>query len=432
PGVTTAFPLAVQRGQDAKVGFAGPGTENIAAVALKAPSDPTLAAVYAAPKGASGLSGWPVPVRLSDHPELVEQEPNDDIAKANKLPVPGGISARFATKGDIDHFAFTGKKGQKLVIAALTYEVNTPTEVLIRVLDMKGAELARSNPQQPGARVEFTPPADGDFVIACEHLNYLFGPNEIYHLSIRPATPDFDITLALDRYEAPAGGGTAVAVANIVRLNGYGGPVELSIVGDKNLSGTATVPAGQTQGFVPLTVKEEAKPGAYAFRVQAKATIDGQAVVRYAATTDLVKATLGGMSNPPPELLSGCAVAVVEKPPLAVTITPEPPQVEKGKAGKLVVEATRGDGADGDIVLAPLFVPPNVAPAAKPIPKGQTKAEVGLTVAPNAAVGPTPVVFRATTKIGGKDYVVIPPPAVVEVIDPKKEPKKEEPKKDKN
>jgi hypothetical protein len=51
-----------------------------------------------------------------------------------------------------------------------------------------------------------------------------------------------------------------------------------------------------------------------------------------------------------------------------------------------------------------------VTPAVKPIAKGQTKGEVGITLAPPAAVGKTPITFRATTKIGGKDYAVIPPP----------------------
>lgn len=431
PGATTAFPLAVQRGQEAKVGFAGPGAESIAPVAVRAPTDPTLVAVYAAPKFASGPSGWPLPVRLSDSPELTEQEPNDDTGKANKLPVPGGVSGRFGAKGDTDHYKITAAKGQKLTIAALTYEVNAPTEVLIRVLDGKGAELARSNPQQPAARVEFTPPADGEFVVACEHLNYLFGPNEVYHLSVRPATPDFDVALALDRYEAPAGGGTGVAVTNIARLNGYAGPVELSVVGNDNLSGKLIVPAGQTQAFVPLMVKAGAKPGAYPFRVQAKATIDGKDVVRFAALTDVVKTSMGGIPNPPPELLTGCAVAVIEKPSFSVKLTPDPTGAEKGKPGKVVVEVTR-DGADAEIVLAPLFGPPNLTPAVKPIPKGQSKAEFPVTVAPNAPVGLNPLVLRATTKIGGKDYVVTPPPAVFDVAEPKKtEPKKDEPKKDK-
>ncbi len=75
----------------------------------------------------------------------------------------------------MDHFAITGKKGQKLIISTLTYEVNSPAEVLVRVLDSKGAQVAASNPATPTNRFEFTPSADGDFVIACEHQNFLYG-----------------------------------------------------------------------------------------------------------------------------------------------------------------------------------------------------------------------------------------------------------------
>ena len=186
PGVTTAYPVAVERGKTALVGFAGPGTNDIPAVSVKAPADHAIAAVYVTPKRSTGVSGWPVPVLLSDWPEIVEQEPNDEPAKATKLPVPGGVTARFDKAKDVDHFAVAGKKGQKLVAAVQTYEINTPTEVLIRVLDAKGAEIARSNPALPAARVEFTPAADGEYVLACEHLNYLWGPNEIYHLVVQP------------------------------------------------------------------------------------------------------------------------------------------------------------------------------------------------------------------------------------------------------
>ncbi|HEV3437701.1 MAG TPA: hypothetical protein VG122_10100, partial [Gemmata sp.] len=372
PGVTTAFPVAIQRGQTAKVGFAGPDAADIPSVNIKAPTDPVLAAVYATPKRPSGVGGWPVPVLLSDWPEIIEQEPNDEPAKANKLPVPGGVSAKFDKPHDVDHFAIVGKKGQKLVAAAQTYEINTPTEVLIRILDAKGTEIARSNPTLPAARVEFTPSADGEYVIACEQLNYLAGPNEIYHLTVQPVTPDFDIVLALDRCEAAAGNGTAV-MATVNRLNGYAGPVELSIVGDVALSGSVTLPAGQTFAFVPLLVKAGTKPGAYSYQVQGKITANGQPVVRFGNLMDLVKTNLGGMSNPPPELLVGCAAAVVEKPAFALKLTADPTSMEKGKAGKVAIEATRGEGSDGDIAVAPLFIPPNITPAAaKPIAKGQT------------------------------------------------------------
>lgn len=451
PGATTAFPLAVQRGKSADIGFTGPGMDGFRATAVKAPADPQFPVLYAAPEGKSGVGGWPVPVRVSDYPELIEQEPNNEPAKATKLPVPGGVSAKFTGPNDVDHFAFPGKKGQKLVVSALTYEVNAPTEVLVRILDAKGAEVAKSNPAQPGARVEFTPAADGEYVAACEHLLSIHGPNEVYHLSVVPAAPDFALTLALDRYEAPAGGGTTVAVTSVTRLNGFTGPIELSIVGDDALSGTATAGkgvadappmgkgkaaagAGQSTVLIPLMIEEGAKPGAYRFRVRGTATIDGKEVVRFATATDLVKTALGGIPNPPLELLGGCAVAVVEKPPFGLKLTADPAAVEKGKAGKVRVEVSR-NGFDGDIAVAALSAPPNVTAAApKPVAKGQSKAEVAVTVAAGAAAGPAALLLRATAKVGGKDYAVTPPPVVVEVIEAKKKDeakKKEEPKKDK-
>jgi hypothetical protein len=157
PCATTALPLAVQAGQTANVGFAGPGLDGVKPVSVKGEGE----GVYVAPRRDGGPGGWPLAVRVSPFPEGVEQEPNNSADKANPLPVPGGVSARFGEKNDIDHFKVAAKKGQKLAVTALTFEVNSPAEVYIRVLDAKGAELAKSNPQQIGTRVEFTAPADG-------------------------------------------------------------------------------------------------------------------------------------------------------------------------------------------------------------------------------------------------------------------------------
>lgn len=430
PGATTAFPLAIESGKRASVGFAGPGAADLPAVRVKASTTPGRAAAYAAPKRANGLSGWPVPVLISDMPETIEQEPNNEPAKANKLPVPGGVSARFEKPGDLDHFAVTCKKGVKYAAVAMTYELNSPTEVLIRVLDAKGAEIARSNPGQPVARAEFTPAADGDYVIACEHLNYLSGPNEIYHLAFEPVAPDFTITLALDRCEAPPDGGTTV-MATVNRLGGFAGPVELSVVGP-GLRGTTTLPAGQAIAFVPLLTDDDAKPGGYRFRVQGRATVDGKEIERHGTLTDSVRAALSGLPNPPPELLGNCAVAVIEKPAFELSLTAEPRTVEKGKSGKVLLEVERSKTADADIAIAPYYTPPNITVTAKPIAKGKSEGEAGVAIAPAAATGSAPIVLRATTKIGGKDYAVIPPPLVIEIAAPqiKTEPKKSDPKKE--
>ena len=96
PGVTTAFPLAIERGKQAEINFSGPNTKGLNPVTLAAPKNPVVTTLYVAPKNSDGLAGWPVPVLISDVPQLAEQEPNNDIATANKIPVPCGISRALA------------------------------------------------------------------------------------------------------------------------------------------------------------------------------------------------------------------------------------------------------------------------------------------------------------------------------------------------
>ena len=118
PLATVPVPMAAQRGQKVSVDFAGPALAGAQPVTLMAPSDPNLSTLWVAPRGASGLHGWPVSLRLGDYPELVEQEPNNEPATANRVPVPGGITGRFLVSDDTDYYIFAGKKGQKLVIEA--------------------------------------------------------------------------------------------------------------------------------------------------------------------------------------------------------------------------------------------------------------------------------------------------------------------------
>ena len=74
----------------------------------------------------------------------------------------------------------------------------------------------------------------------------------------------------------------------------------------------------------------------------------------------------------------------------------------------MIVEATR-EAADTDITLAPIFTPPTVTPTPKPVAKGQTKGEIGVTVA-RERLGPTPLTFRADqTKMAARTTPSRPP-----------------------
>src|SRR5262249_37905634 len=159
-------PLAAKRGSKVLVHFAGPAVDGVAPVEVTVPADPAASAVWVAPRGPSGLHGWPVSLAVSDLDELVEQEPNNEPAKANPVPVTGAVTGRLQESGDLDCYVFTAKKGQRLVLEAHTLELNSPTLVYMVLKDAKGAEVAKTNPQAvPPADqlIDFTPPADGDF-----------------------------------------------------------------------------------------------------------------------------------------------------------------------------------------------------------------------------------------------------------------------------
>lgn len=427
PGVTTAFPLAVERSKPAGIGFAGPDVDGVKAETPTSESD----ALAVVPKRDGGVCGWPVPVRVSGHPELVEQEPNNTPQQATRLPVPGGVSARFGEKNDLDHFRFAGKKGQKLAIEALTFEVNAPTEVYLRVLDMKGAELAKSNPQQTSTKVEFTPPADGEYVIACEHTNYLSGPNEVYHLSAVPVAPDFAVSVPFDRVDVPAGGVGLLPITGRAKLNGFNGDVTVTFDAG-GVSGSLVIPAGANPQpaaplYLPLTAKADAKPGVVVGRVQATAKVDGRDVTRTIDLLDAVKGSLANMPTPPQEARSAFAVAVVPARPFALELKLDQAEVAKGGVLKGKVVAKRADKFDAEIAVAAVSVPAEVAPKLVPIKKGESEAAVELSVPAKVATGPGVLILKGTAKVDKKDVVGVAVPVTITVTEPAK---KEEGKKD--
>jgi hypothetical protein len=423
PDAMAAFPLAVKRGAKAKIGFSGKHVENVVPVEATMPAD--KAAIQVTPMG-PGVSGWPVPVYASDIDELVEREPNNEPAKANRLPVPSGITARFLDKGDVDHFVFAAKKGAKYAIVAETYEVLSPAEVYLIVKDAKGAELAKSNPANSPARIDFTAPADGDFVIYAEHLNYAYGPTEVYHLSVREAGPDFDVQLALDRF-ALAPGETTLLPVNPPARRDFTGPIELVVTGPPGFSGTVTVPNTPPPqpnqpvvpiAFLPLACKGDVAAGAYSLTVVAKATINGKEVLKAVTVTDAVKAGLNGLPFPPREMLTQVGVAVTDKPAFALAVKLANADVLRGVAANVTVTATRAAGFAEEIQLAPVALPPNVTIAVKPIPKGANEVQFPLTAAGNAALGPLPLSFRGTGKVGGKDFAYYSTSMTVNVVVP--------------
>lgn len=387
PLATTALPMSIRRGTKALVGFAGPWTEGVQPVELVGDKGALANAVWATPRGPSGLAGWPVPVALSEVEEIVEAEPNDQLGKGMRVKMPIGITGRFQTNADTDLYLFPAKKGQKVLIEAKTLELGSPSLVHLVVRNAKGAELAKSNPQAaPPAdqRIEFTPPEDGDFAVEAQHLNYAGGPNEVYRLSIAPVTPSFEVSLGLDRFDlAP---GSFAALPLVIARKGYDGPIDIEAVGSPMLTGKTRIDPGQKAGVLVLRSEEGTPMGGHAVVLRARARIGDRDVVELATVADPVGDSLGKLPFPPLPYLNQIALAVKEKAPFRLLAQLSPAETIPGKGVQVTVKVERMAGFADAVALEPIFgLPPNV-PAPKVGPLAKDKNEWKFTLDVNGKV----------------------------------------------
>jgi hypothetical protein len=421
PCATNPIPMAAKRGSKTAVHFAGTMVEGIAPMEVTVPSDPNIDTLWLAPRGANGLLGWPVALGVSDLDEAVETEPNNEPAKANRIPVPGAVTARFQEKGDVDYFVFGAKKGQRLIIEAQTLELYSPTDVYMILKDAKGTQLAATNPANP-PRLDYTAPADGDLTLHVEHLHLWGGPTETYRVTVTPYEPGFDLSLALDRYDLFPGGFASIPIQ--VTRRDYAGPIEVSVVGPPGFSGQMTISTGQppqpgqVAGALTLWATPDLLQGAYTIGIVGKATINGKAVTQYASSRAVITQALGGLPYPPRHLFHDVGIAITEKPPFTLAATFDLAEALRGTAASVTITATRQPGFTEEIAITTSPLPANVAAALKNIAKGQNEVKVTLTPAAAAAMGQFPITFTGKAKVQAKEFTVSALPATLNVALP--------------
>jgi hypothetical protein len=419
PCATAPIPMAAKRGSKLAVHFAGPNVEGVVPEEVQAPDDPATDTLWIAPKGANGLLGWPVALGLSDLDEMTEQEPNNEPAKANRIPIPGAITGQFLEKGDIDHFAFAAKKGQRLIIQGITLEYYSPTLLDMVLKDAKGNQVAATNPQAlhpDDQRIDFTAPADGDYTLVVKHLTDWGGPDQIYRLTFIPYQPGFDFTLGIDRLDIPQGGTREMIIQTLARRD-YTGPIELSVLGNPAITGQTTIgggpppPPNQPVARLPITVKADLAMGPYPILIQGKATINGKVVTAYGSVRTVVKQELAGLEFPPRNLLHQVVLAVTEKPPFTLAAKFDQPEGTRGIPISVTITAGRNPGFAKEITVTPVGLPPNIAFPATKIGKGQNEVKVQLVPAANAPLGKFPVRFTGKVNLPNKEFEVTTSPA---------------------
>jgi hypothetical protein len=205
PRILTVMPMGGQAGQNVEVTITGENIEDVTELTFSTPkitAKPVAGAVNKftvniAADAAVGVYDARVMSRLgvssarafsvNKLPEVVRTKANNTVETAMALPV-GTICNATMTKRAVDFYSFQALKGQPVAIDCAAVGIDSRLTPVLILADSKGADLKVN---RTGGIIDFTPPADGTYIIKVSDLTYQGGERHFYRLALQnsPAQP---------------------------------------------------------------------------------------------------------------------------------------------------------------------------------------------------------------------------------------------------
>lgn len=221
PRLLTMMPMGGQAGQSVEVTITGENIEDVTELNFSTPqitAKPvpgvvnkfTVSIAANAPAGvydARVLSRLGVSsVRafsVNKLPEVVRTKPNNTLETAMPLTV-GSICNATMTKRAVDYYSFQGVKDQAVAVDCAAVGIDSRLTPVLIIADGKGADLKVN---RTGGMIDFTPPADGTYIIKVNDLTYQGGERHFYRLALQkgPAQPQPQTQMVSAMSWPPAG-----------------------------------------------------------------------------------------------------------------------------------------------------------------------------------------------------------------------------------
>ena len=184
PDVKWVYPTGGQIGQKVTVKVSGkinqPGTEvwsNNPGITVEIPEKDNDLVISSSADARPGLY-WlrffnaegataQLPFVLGRLPEVVEAEPNNEVAKAQAIDQSSVINAKLGAANDVDVYAISLKKGQTLVAQIdANWRLGFPVDPIMQVLSANGTVIEQVDDDHGfDPMIAFQAPADGTWLV---------------------------------------------------------------------------------------------------------------------------------------------------------------------------------------------------------------------------------------------------------------------------
>jgi hypothetical protein len=138
--------------------------------------------------GKDGISN-PRAFVVGDLNEVMEKEPNNDIAEAQKIELGTTVNGSISAPTDVDYYSFAGKKGQRIVASCLASSIDSRVHPLLELYGPDEKALVSNRDYHDNdAVLDMVLPADGDYKVrVCQFTYTQGGPEYFYRLSVSTA-----------------------------------------------------------------------------------------------------------------------------------------------------------------------------------------------------------------------------------------------------
>jgi hypothetical protein len=374
------------------------------------------------PEGSSN----PIFVGLTNDPILIEKEPNNDFTTAQRLPIPCDVTGTFAPINDVDYFAFTAKKGEKIVAEIYGERQSGAVDPFMAGFDAKGKRIfalddapgrdigqIRFSTRTRDVRWDFTAPADGEFFVQVRDL-YFQQRGEgrfTYRLSLRRPRPDFRLVAAPVHDTQPHSttvgrGGRNWMDVLAFRIDGFDEPITIEATALPPGVTCEPVVIGPGKASAPLvfTAAADAAIGHAEIRIVGKAKIDGQDTVRIARSGGLTWPTVNtpGIAR----MAESIMLAVREPPAFSLAAKAANMTAKPGDKVAIDVTLTRIAGWNESVQLSGFDLPTNATVALVTIAKGANTGKVELVLPAKLTPGTYTFTINGAGQVP-RDYALV-------------------------
>ncbi|MBI3861723.1 MAG: PPC domain-containing protein, partial [Planctomycetia bacterium] len=122
---------------------------------------------------------------VGNREEHLEAEPNDLLQSPGAVPLDVTVNGRIEKGGDLDHFRFEARRGQRIVIECQAHRIDSRLRAVLELFDSNGKRLAVNRGYFGiDPLIDFRVPADGAYVVKVQDLISSGSAEHYYRLDI--------------------------------------------------------------------------------------------------------------------------------------------------------------------------------------------------------------------------------------------------------